>query len=152
VSSSVRKHVAMMLDTYDRCAHRPAMVFATLPGERHEIGLLMSAMICASQGYKVHYLGTDLPPEEIAQFAREVGAIAVAISVVLLESTESVGTTRRPFERARLHRADLARRPGHRRAFTSRPATGVHRGAGPDRPRATARDAGGLRAAALARD
>jgi DNA-binding transcriptional MerR regulator/methylmalonyl-CoA mutase cobalamin-binding subunit len=100
VSSSVRKHVAMMLDTYDRCAHRPAMVFATLPGERHEIGLLMSAMICASQGYKVHYLGPDLPPEEIAQFAREVGAIAVAISIVLLDSSESV-----PAQLERLSRA-----------------------------------------------
>ena len=65
-------------------------LFATLPGERHELGLLMSAMICASQGYKVHYLGADLPPEDIAQFAREVGAIAVAISVVVLDSAESV--------------------------------------------------------------
>jgi DNA-binding transcriptional MerR regulator/methylmalonyl-CoA mutase cobalamin-binding subunit len=89
VSSSIRKHVALVLDTYDRCAHRPAIVFATLPGERHELGLLMSAMICASQGHKVHYLGADLPPHEIAQYTREVGAIAVAISVVMLESAEA---------------------------------------------------------------
>jgi DNA-binding transcriptional MerR regulator/methylmalonyl-CoA mutase cobalamin-binding subunit len=86
VSSSVRKHVALVLDTYDRCAHRPAIVFATLPGERHELGLLMSAMICASLGFKVHYLGPDLPSQEIAQFAREVGAIVVALSVVMLDS------------------------------------------------------------------
>jgi DNA-binding transcriptional MerR regulator/methylmalonyl-CoA mutase cobalamin-binding subunit len=90
VSSSVLKHVSLVLDTYDRCAHRPAMVFATLPGERHELGLLMSAMLCASQGYKVHYLGPDLPPQEIAQFAREVAAIAVAISIVLLDSVAGV--------------------------------------------------------------
>jgi DNA-binding transcriptional MerR regulator/methylmalonyl-CoA mutase cobalamin-binding subunit len=90
VSTSVRKHVALVLDTYDRCAHRPAIVFATLPGERHELGLLMSAMICASQGHKVHFLGADLPAHEIAHFAREVGAVAVAISVVLLDSLEGV--------------------------------------------------------------
>jgi len=90
VSSSVRKHVSLVLDTYDRSAHRSAIVFSTLPGERHELGLLMSAMLCASQGYKVHYLGPDLPPEEIAQFAREVGAVAVAISVVMLDSVASV--------------------------------------------------------------
>jgi DNA-binding transcriptional MerR regulator/methylmalonyl-CoA mutase cobalamin-binding subunit len=90
VSSSVRKHVSLALDTYDRCAHRPAIVFSTLPGERHELGLLMSAMLCASHGYKVHYLGPDLPPEEIGQFAREVGAIAVAISVVMLDSVANV--------------------------------------------------------------
>jgi DNA-binding transcriptional MerR regulator/methylmalonyl-CoA mutase cobalamin-binding subunit len=86
VSSFVRKHVALVLDTYDRCAHRPAIVFATLPGERHELGLLMSAMICASLGFKVHYLGPDLPSQEIAHFAREVGAIVVALSVVMLDS------------------------------------------------------------------
>jgi len=86
VSSAVRRHVSLVLDTYARNAHRPAIVFATLPGERHELGLLMSAMICASLGFKVHYLGPDLPPEEIAHFAREVGAIVVALSVVMLDS------------------------------------------------------------------
>ena len=89
VSSAIRKHVALMLDTYDRCAHRPPMVFATLPGERHELGLLMAAMLCASQGHKVHYLGADLPPQEIARYAREVGAVAVAVSIVLLDVAES---------------------------------------------------------------
>jgi DNA-binding transcriptional MerR regulator/methylmalonyl-CoA mutase cobalamin-binding subunit len=89
VTSTVRKHVSLVLDTFDRSAHRSAMVFATLPGERHELGLLMSAMICASQGHKVHYLGADLPPHEIARYAREVGAAAVAISVVLLDTASS---------------------------------------------------------------
>jgi MerR family transcriptional regulator, light-induced transcriptional regulator len=86
VSSAVRKHVALVLDTYDRGARRGAVVFATLPGERHELGLLMSAMLCASLGFKVHYLGPDLPPEEIARFARQVDAIVVALSVIMLDS------------------------------------------------------------------
>ncbi len=90
VSSAVRKHVALVLDSYDRSAHRPPIVFATLPGERHELGLLMAAMICASQGHKVHYLGADLPPHEIGRYAREVGAIAVGISVVMLEGARQV--------------------------------------------------------------
>jgi methylmalonyl-CoA mutase cobalamin-binding subunit len=45
----------------------------------------MSAMICASHGCKVHYLGADLPPEEIGRYAREAGVAIVAISVVLLD-------------------------------------------------------------------
>jgi len=85
VSSAVRRHIALLLDTYDRCAHRPPIVFATLPGERHELGLLMSAMVCASRGFKVHYLGADLPAIEIARFAREVDAAVVAVSVVMLD-------------------------------------------------------------------
>jgi methanogenic corrinoid protein MtbC1 len=83
VSTIVRRHVGLMLDTYDRTARRPPIVFATLPGERHELGLLTSAMVCASRGFKTHYLGPDLPAADIARFAREVGAPVVALSVVL---------------------------------------------------------------------
>jgi len=90
VSACVRKHVGWLLETYDRSARRPAIVFATLPGERHELGLLMSAMLCASQGFKAHYLGTDLPPAEIARFTREVGATAVALSVVMQDSAQTL--------------------------------------------------------------
>jgi DNA-binding transcriptional MerR regulator/methylmalonyl-CoA mutase cobalamin-binding subunit len=83
VSTVVRRHVGLMLDAYDRGARRAAILFATLPGERHELGLLMSAMVCASRGFKVHYLGPDLPAGEIARYARESGAAVVALSVVL---------------------------------------------------------------------
>jgi DNA-binding transcriptional MerR regulator/methylmalonyl-CoA mutase cobalamin-binding subunit len=83
VSSIVRRHVGLMLDAYDRNARRAPIVFATLPGERHELGLLACAMMCASRGHKVHYLGPDLPAAEIARFAREVGAAVVALSVVM---------------------------------------------------------------------
>jgi methanogenic corrinoid protein MtbC1 len=42
-------------------------------------------MMCASRGFKTHYLGPDLPPAEIARFACEVRATVVALSVVLHE-------------------------------------------------------------------
>jgi DNA-binding transcriptional MerR regulator/methylmalonyl-CoA mutase cobalamin-binding subunit len=90
VSTVVRRHVGLMLDAYDRGARRAPIVFATLPGERHELGLLTSAMMCASLGFKAHYLGPDLPPAEIARFAREVDAAVVALSVVLQERIAEV--------------------------------------------------------------
>jgi DNA-binding transcriptional MerR regulator/methylmalonyl-CoA mutase cobalamin-binding subunit len=90
VSATVRKHIGLIVETYDRTARRGSIVFATLPGERHELGLLMSAMVCASHGFKVHYLGPDLPGEEIARYARESGAGIVALSVLLLDGIEQV--------------------------------------------------------------
>ena len=90
VSSGVRKHIALIVETYARTARRPSIVFATLPGERHELGLLMSAMVCASHGFKVHYLGPDLPAAEIARYAREIGATLVAISVILHEGAPTL--------------------------------------------------------------
>jgi DNA-binding transcriptional MerR regulator/methylmalonyl-CoA mutase cobalamin-binding subunit len=92
VSTSVRKHIGLIVETYDRTARRQSIVFATLPGERHELGLLMSTMICASHGFKVHYLGPDLPAAEIARYSREVGAAVVALSVVLLENLPALGS------------------------------------------------------------
>ena len=89
VSSAVRRHLGLVVETYARTAERrQAIVFATLPGERHELGLLMSAMLCASRGFQVHYLGPDLPAHEIARYAREVDAGLVALSVLLAEGAE----------------------------------------------------------------
>jgi len=90
VSKIVARHVGLMLDAYDRAARREAIVFATLQDERHELGLLMSAMICASRGFRVHYLGADLPAVEIARCAREFGAPIVALSVVWQERIDDV--------------------------------------------------------------
>lgn len=92
VSSSVRQHIGLVVETYGRMARRQSIVFATLPGERHELGLLMSAMICASHGFKVHYLGPDLPAAEIARYAREVDAALVAISVTMPESVPALAS------------------------------------------------------------
>ncbi len=90
VSKLVSRHVRLMFYSYDRSARNETIVFATLPGERHELGLLISAMLSASRGFKAHYLGPELPPEEIARFGRETGASIVALSVVLKDRIDEV--------------------------------------------------------------
>jgi len=85
VSSTIRRHLGLVLETYGHTARRQHIVFATLPGERHELGLLMAAISCASRGFQAHYLGADLPPEDIARFARETGASVIAISFMAQE-------------------------------------------------------------------
>jgi len=86
----VRRHVALLLQTFNSCASRPGIVFATLPGERHELGLLMAATTCASQGYKAHYLGPDLPPKEIASFAISTRSSVVALSIVAVDQLDAI--------------------------------------------------------------
>lgn len=90
VTAMVRRHVALLLQTFNSCASRPGIVFATLPGERHELGLLMAATTCASQGYKAHYLGPDLPPKEIASFASSTRSSVVALSIVAVDQLDAV--------------------------------------------------------------
>lgn len=87
VSSRVRRHLGAALEAYARNAWRAPIVFATLPGEQHELGLLMSAVLCASRGHAIHYLGPDLPAVEIGRYALAAGARVVALSLVLRELT-----------------------------------------------------------------
>lgn len=66
-----------------------AMVVATLPGERHGLGARLASTAAALKGWRVVYLGADLPVSEIAVAARGVGALAVAVSVVLTDDLDA---------------------------------------------------------------
>jgi MerR family transcriptional regulator, light-induced transcriptional regulator len=66
-------------------ADAPALVVATPAGERHEIGALLVAGTAAVEGWRVVYLGPDLPAAEIARAATETGARAVALSSVFVD-------------------------------------------------------------------
>lgn len=75
--------------------HR-CVLLGTLPGEWHEMGLLVVALVVASQGIPVCYLGPNLPAAELSGAARKIGAYALAISLVMppdemqLEALESL--------------------------------------------------------------
>jgi MerR family transcriptional regulator, light-induced transcriptional regulator len=58
------------------------IVLGTTNGERHEFGILIAALIAATRGWRVIYLGTDLPATEIIRTVRSVKARVLAISVV----------------------------------------------------------------------
>jgi len=58
------------------------VVVATPVGQVHEFGALVVAAAAAAEGWRVTYLGTDLPAEDIAEAAARTRARAVALSVV----------------------------------------------------------------------
>jgi MerR family transcriptional regulator, light-induced transcriptional regulator len=68
---------------FEERAAGPLVVYATLPGEGHALGLQMSALVLAADGCRTLYLGTEVPVAQTAELARDVGARAVAISVSL---------------------------------------------------------------------
>ncbi len=85
VTDIVRRLVVSVSRGYLQRAHAPRLVLATLPGERHELGILMCGWLAAARRIQTHYLGIDCPPAEIARFAKEVDASAVLLSIVLPE-------------------------------------------------------------------
>jgi DNA-binding transcriptional MerR regulator len=58
----------------------PLVVGACLPGERHEWGVLATLAMAQEHGWRIHYLGADLPVEEIVQAAWTLTPWAVAVS------------------------------------------------------------------------
>jgi len=64
-------------------ADAPLVLLATLPGELHEVGLQMTAAVCADAGLRTSMLGAQTPLDDIVGTAQETGATIVAISVSL---------------------------------------------------------------------
>lgn len=80
-SEVVRRLLQEMLDMLHPADGAPRLVVATLAGQRHDLGALSAAIAAALDGWRVTYLGSDLPAADIAQVAADVGAAAVALSI-----------------------------------------------------------------------
>ena len=61
--------------------HPSLIVTATPHGERHELGLLILAILLRRQGVRVLHLGADVPAAELARTAKERGASVVCLGV-----------------------------------------------------------------------
>lgn len=81
-SALVRSFMGALRNVGPPPAGAPEIIVATPAGTRHEIGALMVAVLAASDGWRVTYLGPDLPAEDIAAATKSKGARAVALSIV----------------------------------------------------------------------
>jgi DNA-binding transcriptional MerR regulator/methylmalonyl-CoA mutase cobalamin-binding subunit len=86
VTDIVRRLIISVSRGYLRSDTGPCLVLSTLSGERHELGILMCSWLAATRRFRTHYLGVDVPPEELARFALEVDARAVLVSLVMPEN------------------------------------------------------------------
>lgn len=67
----------------------PRIVFATPCGERHELGLLMAALVALGGGASPVYLGPEVPVEDLLAAVARARAGALALGLVSLAVTES---------------------------------------------------------------
>jgi DNA-binding transcriptional MerR regulator/methylmalonyl-CoA mutase cobalamin-binding subunit len=81
VSSLLRMRLLAVLNSPAR-ERRPRVLFATLTGERHELGLIGAALQAFEAGVPVLYLGAELPGVEIARVAGKLAVAGVALSSV----------------------------------------------------------------------
>lgn len=73
-----------LVEAWEPLAHDatgPAVVAATLPGDRHDLGLHMAVSVVAMCGWQVVFLGRDTPVEDIARAVDTRHAAAALVSV-----------------------------------------------------------------------
>lgn len=84
-SGAVRAALLRLLGDH-RGEPRGVAVLACAPGEHHEIGLLMLAVLLRADGWQVAYLGPDTPTAEAVGLARELRANALFFSATREET------------------------------------------------------------------
>jgi len=81
MSSTMRNLLGAFLRLYLRREASVRLLFATPSGERHEIATLGAAMLAASAGLGVSYLGADLPAREIVESVEPAGAQVLVLGL-----------------------------------------------------------------------
>ena len=81
-SSVIRGFLYNLLDSYSLNDSAPVLVTATPRGQEHELGALIAGVVAASSGWKVIYLGSNLPAEEIGAVVSHLNAKVIALSIV----------------------------------------------------------------------
>jgi len=89
ISAKVRSHLERLLSDA-RGSARGVAVLACAPGERHDIGLLMLAVMLRTDGWRVEFLGPDTPADAALAFAEECGATMLCISTSRRESVDAM--------------------------------------------------------------
>lgn len=56
------------------------LIMACLPHEHHEIGLLVFALAALQRGYRIIYLGANMPTRQIVHVARHVRALGIVLA------------------------------------------------------------------------
>lgn len=89
-SSVVRDVLGWLLQTATQAKDAPVFVATTVADEFHEFGAMMASAVAAVAGWRVIYLGSNLPAEEIARISKDAKARVVALSIVNPQPTRAL--------------------------------------------------------------
>jgi methanogenic corrinoid protein MtbC1 len=81
-SAVIRTFLGNLTGSFKVEENAPQILIATPIGQMHELGALLVASAAASEGWRVTYLGPNLPSEEIAAAVKQNKPRALALSLV----------------------------------------------------------------------
>ncbi len=81
-SAVIRTFLSNLVEQHTANEDAPVIISATPRGQEHELGALIAALVAASSGWRVIYLGQNLPVEDIAAAALSLQVRAIALSII----------------------------------------------------------------------
>lgn len=81
-SAVIRTFLGNFVRSHSETVNAPVLLVTTPAGQLHELGALLAAATASDHGWRITYLGPNLPPEEVAGAFRQNKADALAISIV----------------------------------------------------------------------
>ncbi len=81
-TTTIRRVLGWMSDLSAPGPEAPVVVVGTLANQVHELGAMLAATTASGDGWRVIYLGANLPADELARAARYAKADALALSIV----------------------------------------------------------------------
>jgi methanogenic corrinoid protein MtbC1 len=89
-SNFLRGKLLSFLQSYPIRRDAPFILIGCAPLELHEIGNLMISVMLRAQGYRVEYLGQDVPLEDLVDYARYEHPALVVLSATMESSVREI--------------------------------------------------------------
>ena len=95
-SNFIKGKLMTLLNAYPNRRYPPVILVGCAPFEQHEIGTLMMAVLLRRSGRRVEYLGTDVPLDDLLDYAsREHPAMIILSAIIEQNALELVGFDKR---------------------------------------------------------
>ena len=84
----LRGRLTTLMQSYPMRRNAPRVVVACAANERHDVGSLMLSVLLRRDGYKVDFLGADVPTEDLIRYAEIEKPAMVCVSASTMETAE----------------------------------------------------------------
>jgi methanogenic corrinoid protein MtbC1 len=89
-SNYLRGKLLSLMQTYPSRRNGPCILVGCAPTEYHEIGSLMFAALLRSRGYRVEFLGPDVPLGDLVDYARDEKPDMIVLSASMEEGAHEL--------------------------------------------------------------
>ncbi len=85
VSNFVRQRLSALMQNHAPFANGQRLICACAPGEMHELGLMMFALLMEQRGWEIVYLGQGVVTDGLGDFLQRMAPALLCVSVTMTE-------------------------------------------------------------------